>query len=671
MPSRYRPVSGKARYISPVALTPPDPNTPAAFDPKMAEADTNQSPSPLPPEQESMPRSVGPSDTKARGELLQPQMIDADAGKKLKMSGWNHLKMMPPPGMNHHAAGDVITEPEVGVVGEDGPEVIEPVAGAPDDNSPSVNTDTTPLPPLDSEKKPEKSDRGLKALPESNPGAPPEEPLPQPPPELSQVGGPQAIPTPQAPPAPAPNSLAPKPPSSAQQASAAANAALAKQHEEKPGPAPNNWAQRLALAVLSTTRLAPIANQLIHPKWTEQEHAYESKLGDLQEQQKEAQTAAGTEALIEQREAQAAYREAEAARQSQITTKDPHFGMVKIDPQYAKENLPWKVPDQNGEYWISANVENTLSKPTHDPKQTIVHPGDIVLGDDNKPVYTAPPKPDTEKNLDKTLLGMRAIGKTTGDKRIDDMSPGEAGKTLDRLKENPMVMAAQNSLTPQGIDAMAMAVHTGGSIPAGFSRNPNIVSKIVNRYAELYPGEDIAANKALYTAATGSLTALQKQRDAVVTFENTAGKNLDLFLQQAKPVMDTGSPWINQPIRALDKNLLGSPQLAGMNAARQIALNEIAKVTSNPGLTGQLSDSARKEVEALVPQDASLAQIYHVADVLKKDMENRRTSYDQQLGSMHTALGAGSSGVGNTNGAGAVEYVRDPQTHKLVPKSAQ
>ena len=56
--------------------------------------------------------------------------------------------------------------------------------------------------------------------------------------------------------------------------------------------------------------------------------------------------------------------------------------------------------------------------------------------------------------------------------------------------------------------------------------------KILNRAAEMGKGgnSDIAGNKADYRAQSGSLAALQKNRDSVVAFENTAdGKNLDLF----------------------------------------------------------------------------------------------------------------------------------------------
>lgn len=163
-------------------------------------------------------------------------------------------------------------------------------------------------------------------------------------------------------------------------------------------------------------------------------------------------------------------------------------------------------------------------------------------------------------------------------------------------------------------------------------------------------GGSISANKANYKADSGSLAALQKNRDAVVSFENTAGKNLDLFLQTAKPIVDTGVPWINKPLRAIGQGL-GGQDLAAYNAARQVALSEIAKVVQNPGLTGQLSDAGRNEVSQLNPSSASLGQIYRVAGILKQDMANRHQSYDNQITEIkHRLSGGGQPAAGPSSG---------------------
>jgi len=162
---------------------------------------------------------------------------------------------------------------------------------------------------------------------------------------------------------------------------------------------------------------------------------------------------------------------------------------------------------------------------------------------------------------------------------------------------------------------------------------------------------DLAGNKANFAADKTSLTKMQGMRDAVVTFEKTANANLDLFVKNAAKLPDTGVPWLNTPLREIDLKGLGNADVAAVNAARQVANNEIAKVTSNPNLTGALSDSARHEVEAFNPANATFAQTLQVANILKTDMANRHKFLDQGLAEIHGRMkGAGSTAPAAASG---------------------
>ncbi len=164
-----------------------------------------------------------------------------------------------------------------------------------------------------------------------------------------------------------------------------------------------------------------------------------------------------------------------------------------------------------------------------------------------------------------------------------------------------------------------------------------------NEYAResgMTPREMLLA-KAAWKGDTASLAALQKQRDQIVSFENTAKKNLDLFLTSAAQIPDTGIPWLNKPLRELDEKLVGSANMAAVNAARQVANNEIAKVTSGGGLGGVLSDAARKEVADYNPKSATFAQTMKVAQILTKDMDNRHSSLDNSLSEIRGRMAGG------------------------------
>ncbi len=208
----------------------------------------------------------------------------------------------------------------------------------------------------------------------------------------------------------------------------------------------------------------------------------------------------------------------------------------------------------------------------------------------------------------------------------------EEGLAGQRLKQQGSEDTAL-ALTPAGLDVTAENFFKTGQLPPmGMGKQGAAIrTKIINRAAELHPGMDLASNRAGFQADEGSLKQLQKSRDAISAFENTALKNIDTFLETAGRVVDTGSPMANRIARGVAGSMLGSKNQAAYDAARQVALNEVAKIVSNPNLSGTLSDSARHEVEAFNPDSATLAQSVAVMRVLKRDMANRAASYDAQL----------------------------------------
>lgn len=197
-------------------------------------------------------------------------------------------------------------------------------------------------------------------------------------------------------------------------------------------------------------------------------------------------------------------------------------------------------------------------------------------------------------------------------------------------------------LTPAGIDAAAMAFAKSGQLPPmGMgAKAAQARAKIINRAAEMVPNLDIAANRADFDANKASLTQAQKMLDAVTAFESTATKNLDQFVAQAQKIKDFGYPLVNMPLRKAMK-MAGNTDMPAYEAARRVALTEIAKVTSNPNLTGVLSDSARKEIEDFNPESATLAQTLAVAKVLKQDMANRKSELSSQVGAIKGRISGG------------------------------
>jgi hypothetical protein len=224
----------------------------------------------------------------------------------------------------------------------------------------------------------------------------------------------------------------------------------------------------------------------------------------------------------------------------------------------------------------------------------------------------------------------------------------QAAAEAETQRHNRVTESRQNTdaaavpvLSPQGLDAAAKMYAQTGQLPAmGMSKEAaKSRASINNRAAELFPDLNVAGNKADYGAVTQTLTQLTKQRGAITSFENTAKKNIKIFLETAGKVVDTGSPLANRLVRQVSGKALGSADQAAYDAARQVAINEIAKITSNPTLAGQLSDAARKEVEDFNPAGATLKQSVAVMRLLVRDMDNRTSSLDESIAEIKGRVG--------------------------------
>ncbi len=230
------------------------------------------------------------------------------------------------------------------------------------------------------------------------------------------------------------------------------------------------------------------------------------------------------------------------------------------------------------------------------------------------------------------------------------ISAGQLAVAQQREKREGAQSDVAPKLSPAGMDVAAENyAKTGQLPPMGMGKQGAAVrTAIINRAAELHPGLDLATNRATFGSDTQSLKKMQAQRDAIGAFEQTASKNIDIFLDTAGKIVDTGSPLANTLVRAASGKLLGSEDQAAYNAARQVAVNEIAKITTNPNLSGALSDNARHEVEAYNPNNATLGQTVRVMRLLKQDMANRTQSMDEQLATIKGRIGGKSSAGGLT-----------------------
>ena len=167
---------------------------------------------------------------------------------------------------------------------------------------------------------------------------------------------------------------------------------------------------------------------------------------------------------------------------------------------------------------------------------------------------------------------------------------------------------------------------------------------IMNRAAELDPNGNIMANKSILAANTDSLKNLQKQSDAVSAFENTAFKNIDRTIAAAQKVPDLGTRFANTPVRMINENMLGTPEMAALRADLLTSQTEVAKILSSATASGVLSDSARQEVQDITNGNLPLPAMIAAFNELKADIGNRHQSYADQISDMQRRIKAGGKG---------------------------
>lgn len=240
-------------------------------------------------------------------------------------------------------------------------------------------------------------------------------------------------------------------------------------------------------------------------------------------------------------------------------------------------------------------------------------------------------------------------------KKADQQFAISMAKMDQQQRQFDQRMAAQNGgngggLAPQAIDMLAREAIKDKGVLANLGRGvqgAKDLRAITNRMAEIMESEGgpgMAQRRQEFRADSNSLNKLTMSYDAITAFEQTAVRNGEMLKQLANKVDATGVPVVEKWIRA-GRQATGDPDVAQFNAQLQVYRTEAARILTNPNLTGQLTDSARKEVEAFMGPGASAKQITGTVDLLTRDFDNRKKTLEKQMEDirdrMTTGTGAG------------------------------
>lgn len=258
--------------------------------------------------------------------------------------------------------------------------------------------------------------------------------------------------------------------------------------------------------------------------------------------------------------------------------------------------------------------------------------------------------PDTVIDLygrkwDKTY-GKRAADKTMTPEERSQVAHSEERNKISWAEYQLKVKAAALSekdvvnLSSEAITMIASQFAQTAQMPA-LGAGPaalNVREKIFNEAAKMYPGLQPGLVKAMYESNKAALQQITKSESVIRAFEGTAKANLKIFVKQAKKVIDTGSPYLNKPLRSFSDAVLGSPEMASYKAARQTAVAEIGKILSGSMGNAALTEGAREEVNTLMSPDSTMEQVYAAANVLIQDMENRPKYLSEQRKALLEAM---------------------------------
>lgn len=259
--------------------------------------------------------------------------------------------------------------------------------------------------------------------------------------------------------------------------------------------------------------------------------------------------------------------------------------------------------------------------------------GGAYIGNDGA-VHRIPGEPkeaDPNKGLPP---GMRMNVKTG----LPEWIPGyvQAQKDIRAAGRSPSQDAGLD-IDEAAVDAAAARYNIDGTLPPmGMGKHgTNGRSKILNRAAELQKAAGVAPDEQRWAqldakARAAALTQVTKDLAAIRPYKEMLDKNADIAIDLAGKILKTNVALVNKPITWIAQNMTSSPDVAEFVAQNHFVTTEAARVLSNPRLVGQLTDTAIREMKAVIDGNAPLGSYVRVLQRIKADGTNRTEAMEKE-----------------------------------------
>jgi hypothetical protein len=215
---------------------------------------------------------------------------------------------------------------------------------------------------------------------------------------------------------------------------------------------------------------------------------------------------------------------------------------------------------------------------------------------------------------------------------------------------------SDGKLTPEASQLAYDMTARGVALPGGNTKYGNSLRiQMLNEWAAAgKTADDMAGGRADVKANQSALTQVTKDLAAIGPYKRMLDKNAGIVIQLAQKVEDKGtrtnSPWINEKLNTLQTKGVSDPDVQEMLSQMHFVQTEAARVLNNPRLVGQLTDSARKDMQDVA--DGSMP-VKTISRVVKRIMTDGNNRYDEMIneknslsGTLHGGGGAAAPGGG-------------------------
>lgn len=190
------------------------------------------------------------------------------------------------------------------------------------------------------------------------------------------------------------------------------------------------------------------------------------------------------------------------------------------------------------------------------------------------------------------------------------------------------------AIPPDSLKGQVNAVLSGKKAPLLLSKYGganSMYAQVMNEVYKKNPNFDENESNINYTAERGNVSALEKAYSNTRAFERTALGNAQIALSYSNKVDRTGSPLLNKAFLSWKNNIQGDADTAAFLAAVDKFSTEWAKVTTNNGANGNVTDTASENNRRVMNAAQTPKQFREVLKVAQQEMRNRNIGYQKSI----------------------------------------